>query len=289
MFGDRDVTRVPPHRRNIGIIFQNYALFPHMDVASNIAYPLRLRGVERSIIKKKVQQALSLVRLTGFGDRRVDQLSGGQRQRVAVARSIVFEPSILLLDEPLSALDKNLREEMQHELVRIHHDTRATTVSVTHDQREALTMGDRIALMHCGKIAQIDEPRKLYEVPRSRFAAEFLGDSNLIAAECRGGVVTSVGRRIYTAGMIRDGACWVVIRPEKLRLSQAGSPCGNRFSGKVIESVYQGESCLIRIASQNEQLRVRVPATDPAFTTVPSNGTTVTVEALPADTTVVCE
>jgi ABC-type Fe3+/spermidine/putrescine transport system ATPase subunit len=116
-----------------------------------------------------------------------------------------------------------------------------------------------------------------------------LGDSNVIAAECRGGVVTSAGRRIHTASKTGDGACWVVIRPEKLRLSQTASPCGNRFSGEVIESVYQGESCLIRIASQNEQLRVRVPATDPAFSTVPSKGTTVTVEAPPADTTVVCE
>src|SRR5690606_33893021 len=151
-----------PHRRNIGMVFQRHALFPHMSVFDNIAYPLRLRGVGRTEIARKVEQVLALVRLEGYQRRRVDQLSGGQSQRVAVARAIVFSPQILLMDEPLSALDKNLREQMQTEIRALHDELKLTTVYVTHDQREALTMSDRVAVMARGRIAQVDSPRAIF-------------------------------------------------------------------------------------------------------------------------------
>jgi putative spermidine/putrescine transport system ATP-binding protein len=287
-FGGREVTTLPPHRRNIGMIFQNYALFPHMDVASNIAYPLRLRRVPKSTVNQKVRQALELVRLSGFADRRIEQLSGGQRQRVAVARAIVFSPKILLLDEPLSALDKNLREEMQFELRRIHRDTGATTISVTHDQREALTMADRIAVMEAGRIAQIDTPKSIYERPRSRFVAEFIGDSNLIAAEAATGDVTSPFGPLTVAAPPRsDGSCWVVIRPERLRVVGGAASNINRIIGTVVESVYQGESCIVKIKSGDQELRVRVAATDPTFASIPRPGAALTLTADPADLIVV--
>ncbi len=165
-FGDAEVIRLAPHKRDVGMVFQNYALFPHMNVAANIAFPLRLRGVAKADIARRVEAALETVQLGGYGARRVDQLSGGQRQRVALARAIVFEPRILLMDEPLSALDKQLREHMQIELRRLHEKLGMTTVYVTHDQREALTMSDRVAVINRGRIVQLDTPRALYEQPR---------------------------------------------------------------------------------------------------------------------------
>ena len=157
--------RLAPHKRDVGMVFQNYALFPHMDVAANIAFPLKLRGVPAADIARRVGGALELVQLGGYGDRRVDQLSGGQRQRVALARAIVFEPRIVLMDEPLSALDKQLRELMQIELRHLHEKLGTTTIYVTHDQREALTMSDRIAVINHGRVMQLDTPRAIYEQP----------------------------------------------------------------------------------------------------------------------------
>ena len=153
-FGDAEVIRLPPHKRDVGVVFQNYALFPHMNVAANIAFPLRMRGVSRNESAERVRTALQTVRLEGFGDRRVTELSGGQRQRVALARAIVFQPRIMLMDEPLSALDKQLRDHMQIELRALHERLGMTTVCVTHDQREALTMSDRVAVIHQGRLRQ---------------------------------------------------------------------------------------------------------------------------------------
>src|SRR5690606_14562669 len=160
LFGDREVVRLAPHKRDVGMVFQSYALFPHMDVAGNIAFPLRLRGVGRTETAQRVERALETVKLGGYGKRRIDQLSGGQRQRVALARAIVFEPRILLMDEPLSALDKQLREHMQVELRQLHDQLGTTTIAVTHDQREALTMSDRVAVLHQGCLMQFAEPRR---------------------------------------------------------------------------------------------------------------------------------
>ena len=176
-FGDAEVIRLAPHKRDVGMVFQSYALFPHMNVAGNIGFPLRLRGVAKAEAALRIEQALEMVQLSGYGGRRVDELSGGQRQRVALARAIVFEPRILLMDEPLSALDKQLREHMQIELRRLHDKLGMTTVCVTHDQREALTMSDRVAVINYGRIMQLDTPQRLYERPANRFVAEFVGES----------------------------------------------------------------------------------------------------------------
>jgi putative spermidine/putrescine transport system ATP-binding protein len=212
-FGDAEVIRLAPHKRDVGMVFQSYALFPHMDVAANVAFPLRLRSVPKADAARRVDQALEMVQLAGYGARRVDQLSGGQRQRVALARAIVFEPRILLMDEPLSALDKQLREHMQIELRRLHEKLGMTTVYVTHDQREALTMSDRVAVIDHGRIMQLDAPRRLYEQPANRFVAEFIGESTFLPVEAAGGAFFYAGQKLKLPGGPRpSGRCLLMLR-----------------------------------------------------------------------------
>jgi putative spermidine/putrescine transport system ATP-binding protein len=182
-FGDEEIILKPPHLRNVGMVFQSYALFPHMSVAANVGFPLKLRKAARSEIDTRVAEALATVQLDGYGERRISQLSGGQKQRVALARAIVFSPRILLMDEPLSALDKKLREHMQIELRHLHEKLGMTTVYVTHDQREALTMSDRIAVINHGRLMQLDTPREIYDRPANRFVADFLGESTFLPLE----------------------------------------------------------------------------------------------------------
>ena len=179
-FGDDDVTVLPPHKRGVGMVFQNYALFPHMSVFENVAFPLKLRKIPADEKRQRVTEALQTVQLSDFAERGIDQLSGGQRQRVALARAFVFGPKILLMDEPLSALDKKLREEMQIELKQLHRQLGVTTVYVTHDQREALTMSDRIAVINDGELAQIGTPRDIYNSPTNHFVASFIGESTFL-------------------------------------------------------------------------------------------------------------
>lgn len=183
----RDLTHVPPNKRGIGMVFQRYALFPHLTVAQNIAFPLKMRGLAKDDIRSKVARTLAMVRLESYGDRLPQQLSGGQQQRVAVARAIVFEPPVLLMDEPLGALDKKLREDLQIEIKRLHRDLGLTIVYVTHDQEEALTLSDRIAVMNHGRIIQVGDPRGLYASPRSSFVANFLGKTNFLS-----GTITAI-------------------------------------------------------------------------------------------------
>src|SRR5690349_15849614 len=219
----RDVTSIPPYQRETNTVFQNYALFPHMSVADNIGYGLRIKGVARQTRDKRVQRALDMVRLAGLGRRRPNQLSGGQRQRVALARAVVNEPEVLLLDEPLGALDLKLRQEMQIELKQIQQEVGITFVYVTHDQEEALTMSDRIAVMSAGKIEQIGTPVDVYERPASEFVAGFIGISNVL---------------------VRDGIRFV-IRPEKIRMLAEGeaAPADTTVEpGTVEEVVYVGMS-----------------------------------------------
>ena len=217
-FGDREMILMPPHKRDVGMVFQSYALFPHMTAAENVAFPLKLRGVEASEIANRVQKALDTVQLSELGARKIDQLSGGQRQRVALARAFVFRPKILLMDEPLSALDKKLREQMQIELKHLHEQLGVTTVYVTHDQREALTMSDRIAVINEGKIAQIGTPHAIYNQPVNRFVADFIGESTILplSTDSAGNLVI-LDQVIQKAGIDDTARQYsLVIRPERI-------------------------------------------------------------------------
>ena len=242
--GGEEIIAMPPHKRNIGMVFQNYALFPHMNVFHNIAFPLKQRRVSAAETVERVERALDLVQLKGLGERRVDQLSGGQRQRVALARAIVFEPRIVLMDEPLSALDKSLREHMQIELRNLHRRLGMTTVYVTHDQREAITMSDRIAVMNAGRIEQIDQPEILYARPKTKFVAGFIGESNFIPVESRDGGVWYEGSKLRTATAAPSGGHLMVVRPEKLRLIAGAEQPGevSTLPATVGDVIYQGDS-----------------------------------------------
>jgi len=229
------------------MVFQNYALFPHMSVAGNVGYPLRIRRVPQAEIARRVDWALETVQLGGYGARRIDQLSGGQRQRVALARAIVFEPRILLMDEPLSALDKKLRERMQIELRQLHDKLGMTTVYVTHDQREALTMSDRIAVINHGRLMQLGDPVAIYDRPANRFVADFIGESAFLAVAVEDGEVRHEGRPLrLDAPPPRGGRLLLVLRPERLQLV-AGDPAPdmNHFAATVEGIVYQGDSFLL--------------------------------------------
>ena len=248
---DQEIVHLPPHKRNIGMVFQNYALFPHMSVGENIAYPLRLRKVAKAEIGERVARVLDLVQLGGYADRRIGQLSGGQRQRIALARAIVFEPRILLMDEPLSALDKQLRETMQIEIRKLHDRLGMTTISVTHDQREALTMSDRIAVFSKGRLAQIATPSDLYEEPENRFIAEFIGESSFLPLRASANGWLYGDQAIRFAGEAPGHAdkMLLLLRPERLRLVPADTvdDDANLFSGQIQTLVFQGESLLFEV------------------------------------------
>ncbi|BBK42000.1 polyamine-transporting ATPase [Allostella vacuolata] len=292
LFGEEEVVRRPPHKRDVGMVFQNYALFPHMSVAGNVAFPLKLRGVPRADVGRRVEAALELVQLGGYGERRIDQLSGGQRQRVALARAIVFEPRILLMDEPLSALDKQLRERMQIELRRLHDRLGMTTVYVTHDQREALTMSDRIAVINGGGIMQLDQPQRLYEQPANRFVAEFIGESSFLPVERVPGGFAHAGRVLAIQSLpAAAGRHLLMIRPERLQLLGAGMGEGlNLFDGTVEEVVYQGDSILLQaVLASGARVAARAPATAGAMAAVPRAGEAVRLGLGPADTVILAD
>ena len=239
------ITAVPPERRNFGMVFQGYALFPHMTAAENIAYPLRVRGVSRAATAEKVRWAVSLVRLIGLEHRYPRELSGGQQQRVAIARAVVFSPELLLLDEPLGALDRQLRAEVQMELKALHAELGTTFLYVTHDQDEALSMSDRVAIVHRGRIEQVGTPSELYEQPRTRFVAEFLGRSNCFSATTRGyeGGLTRLeagGLNLFHRGAIGDSYPTLAIRPEKVAIGLSEPAAANRVPGRVVAIAYLG-------------------------------------------------
>lgn len=243
----RDITRLPPRERGIGMVFQNYALMPHMTVFDNVAYPLRARRASTETIRIKVAEALERVGLSGFADRKPRQLSGGQQQRVGIARCIVYSPAIIMMDEPLGALDKNLREHMQLEIKRLHKDLGTTVIYVTHDQEEALNMSDRICLMSRGQIAQLGTPDELYFQPRNRFVAEFIGESNLIVGRVigRGRMAVAGNKSIVVPGgtWIKGKELLVMVRPEWIRLAaieEAVAEDGNVLSGEVASVSFVG-------------------------------------------------
>jgi spermidine/putrescine transport system ATP-binding protein len=242
--GGRDVTHVPVWGRNIGMMFQSYALFPHMTIAQNVAFGLGRRGIHGAEARKQVDAALEMVHLPGFADRMPKQLSGGQQQRVALARAMVIKPSVLLLDEPLSALDRRLRQEMQVELLRIQRDSGLTTIFVTHDQEEALTLSDKVAILDKGRIVQIGDPETVYEKPLTRFAAEFLGDSNFLKGKVESGAVRLAdGTVVHAAGTLpADGAqATLAVRPEKMFVAKDPSP-GNRLTARITTVIYAGQA-----------------------------------------------
>jgi putative spermidine/putrescine transport system ATP-binding protein len=244
---ERPITHLAPERRNFGMVFQGYALFPHMSVAENIAYPLKVRRLDRATIATRVQDALALVRLGGYADRRPRELSGGQQQRVAIARALVFAPDILLLDEPLGALDRKLRAEVQLELKALHARLGTTFVYVTHDQEEALSMSDRVAIMDRGRVVQTGRPGELYERPRTRFVADFLGKSNFIEGRALGREGETLayaggGRRFLHQGPGPTGpTISLALRPERLRLTrEPPEEVLNRIPARVEGVAYLG-------------------------------------------------
>jgi spermidine/putrescine ABC transporter ATP-binding subunit len=244
-----DVLNVPTQRRGVGFVFQNYALFPHLTVFENIAYPLRIRGLKSPEIRRRVEGALARVNLHGLGDRYAPQLSGGQQQRVAVARALVYEPAVLLMDEPLGALDRKLRKHMQIELRQLQQDLKISCVYVTHDQEEALTMSDRIAVMQAGRIFQIGDPISVYRHPVSSFVADFVGSVNLF--DCRVSEVTSDGtvtlattmgttfRVLSFAGAAPGRACHLAVRPEFIRIGEV-APAEIGFAARVAKVTFVG-------------------------------------------------
>ncbi|PTM89153.1 ABC transporter ATP-binding protein [Mycoplana dimorpha] len=244
----RDVTALPPEKRNFGLVFQGYALFPHMSVYDNIAYPLRVRRQSKAMIDERVLAALDLVQLRKFANRRPQELSGGQQQRVALARALVFKPDVLLLDEPMSALDKQLRHDLQEELREIHRSLGTTFINVTHDQEEAMHMSDRIAIMDHGQIKQYDTAHQLYRRPASRFVAEFVGKSNVFQGEVRG---SGSSARFYSASFempladAQTGASTVMIRPEDAEITTTAPNDGRiTLPVQVISSTYSGDRAL---------------------------------------------
>ncbi|ASR11772.1 polyamine ABC transporter ATP-binding protein [Rhizobium leguminosarum bv. viciae] len=271
----RDVTAVSPDRRNIGMVFQRYALFPHLTVAENIAFPLKMRGIRKDLRAERVGQALHLVQLPDYAKRYPHELSGGQQQRVAVARAIVFEPPVLLMDEPLGALDKKLRESMQIEIKQLQRRLGATVIYVTHDQEEALTMSDRIAVMAKGQLAQLGTPADLYCNPQSAFVADFIGKMNFLTGEFLGETADSQTIRLGDDVVIDtpahgfEGSAKIgdrvrlALRPERLGLAARGAGGQNALPGRIETSVFAGSFDLHLVRSDfgsGEIIQVQIPA-----------------------------
>jgi iron(III) transport system ATP-binding protein len=284
---------IPPERRRMAMIFQSYALWPHMTVAQNVAYGLRFAGVPRPERERRVDAMLQVVQLGGYGARYPGELSGGQQQRVAVARALVVEPEILLLDEPLSNLDASLREEMRFEIRRLHEQFGITTLYVTHDQAEAMVISDRVAVLRDGRVVQVGAPQELFERPRTRFVAEFIGKTNLIDAIAEGpGTVARDGLRLQVAadGLTPRAPAVVSIRPHQIALGPAAAPATtgpNVLAGRVIRASYLGDTVdyQVRIEGSDVVLRAtgpapaRVRAGDSVAVTVPPEACVL----LPAD------
>jgi putative spermidine/putrescine transport system ATP-binding protein len=243
----RSVIDLPSHQREIGMVFQNYALFPHMSVAENIAFPLRCRRCQKEEINRRLDSVLEMTRLQDLRDRMPHEISGGQQQRVALARAIIFNPKILLMDEPLSALDRHLREQMKSEIKRVQQDMRMTVLFVTHDQDEALALSDRVGVMRHGRLEQIDPPHRLYGSPGNRFIAEFVGEANVLSAYIRDGQIWLFDQPVMpAAASLATGPCWLLLRPERLSMSRDPDHAG--LTGRVAERIFLGESSRYLIA-----------------------------------------
>jgi putative spermidine/putrescine transport system ATP-binding protein len=284
----QSLTTMPPHKRGLGFVFQNYALFPHMTVAENLAFPLEVRKIGRSEIKERVAKALSMVELGGFDKRKPNQLSGGQQQRIAVARALVFDPELVLMDEPLGALDKHLREQMQYELKRLHRELGVTIVYVTHDQGEALTLSDRIAVFHEGIIQQLDTPTNIYDHPANAFVAGFIGENNALP-----GKVTRIDGEHCTMELMggtrvkaRNGNCNAVgqagvmcVRPEDLLIASDAPHGSNQVPAMIEDFIFHGDHLRVKLSAPGmHEIIVKAPAR----ANFPAKGVAVTLSWEPA-------
>ena len=261
------ISNIPPHKRGIGMVFQNYALFPHLSVYENLAFPLKVRKTPKEVIDEKINKTLAMVSLSDFGNRMPAQLSGGQQQRVAVARSLVFDPQLVLMDEPLGALDKNLRESMQYEIKHIHESIGVTVVYVTHDQSEALTMSNRIAVFNDGKVQQLSSPDELYEKPVNSFVAEFIGENNTFGGEVSdisgGKCKVKLANAEILANPIsvkgKGERTTVSLRPERALINPS-SKMDNLHKGKIEEVIYHGDHTRVRLnLLGNNEFILKVP------------------------------
>ncbi|MFW5678934.1 MAG: ABC transporter ATP-binding protein [Pseudomonadota bacterium] len=265
----RPINNVPPHKRDIGMVFQNYALFPHMTVEENLAFPLEVRGMDKAEVSRKVRDALNMVQLRSFGQRRPAQLSGGQQQRVALARALVFEPKLVLMDEPLGALDKQLREAMQYEIRHIHEHLGVTVVYVTHDQSEALTMSDRIAVFNDGVVQQLATPEELYERPANAFVAQFIGENNRIVGKVRAengahcDVDLPTGETVRALKVNVGGVgqpALLSLRPERVTVGVEAAALPNVFEARVQELIYHGDHIRTRVrVCGHDDFVIKVP------------------------------
>jgi putative spermidine/putrescine transport system ATP-binding protein len=265
----RPINNVPPHKRGLGMVFQNYALFPHMTVAENLAFPLQVRNFTKAEIEERVKKILDMVQLPGMASRRPGQLSGGQQQRVAVARSLVFEPDLVLMDEPLGALDKQLREQMQYEIKHIHDRLGVTMVYVTHDQSEALTMSNRIAVFNDGIVQQLSSPDDLYERPQNSFVAQFIGENNKLEGKVdavdKSGIASVTLRRgenvkAFAVNVKKGDRSLLSIRPERVEINPVAKDVDVMLKGQIAELIYLGDHIRARlnVAGHNDFV-IKIP------------------------------
>ena len=281
--GAREVSGLPAYKRDVNTVFQSYALFPHMSVRDNVAFGLKMDRVKRQETSRRVNEALALVGLEDYGDRTPAQLSGGQQQRVAVARALVKRPAVLLLDEPLGALDLKLRQRLQVELSQIHREVGTTFVYVTHDQEEAMSMADRIAVMNLGVIEQLGTPFEIYRRPASRFVADFIGDANFLDVHVDGeGAVLADGTRIPCRGTSRNGAATLMIRPESLRIG-SGDSATAAVRGRAVQSSFLGTRVRVAVESPACPVPLMVAVHGEGPASVPAEDTEVTVSWSPED------
>ena len=264
--GGRDITDVAPNRRAIGVVFQSYALFPHMSVAQNVAFPLRMRRISAPVIRERIRRVLGMVRLGELADRMPSMISGGQQQRVALARALVFEPPLLLMDEPLASLDRALREELQDELREIQKRLRQTVLYVTHDQEEALKISDRMAVMRAGRLEQVGTPREVYDNPQSSYVASFIGKTNFLSGDLIGREGEEILLRVSDGSVLRarapkaefaQGRVTVAIRPENMSFNSYGADEVNRGVGEIVDATYLGSEVRWRLRVWGTTIVVR--------------------------------
>ncbi|GLQ11907.1 ABC transporter ATP-binding protein [Devosia yakushimensis] len=282
----RDIAQLPVYRRNMGMVFQSYALFPHMNVAENVAFGLEMRGIPKSERAERVERALDLVKLSGYGERRITQLSGGQQQRCAIARSLVIEPDLLLLDEPLSNLDAKLREEMRDEIRDIQARTGVTSIFVTHDQDEALSMADRMAVMSAGRIEQIGTPREVFDRPATEFVAGFIGAGNFFAGTASGNGeadIPGLGRLTFSQSAAAGTPVRLLVRPHRILLGHQGT---NHFTGTVEHLVYRGQILTLTVKVGERTIIADLPT---HAGKLPVTGETIALSIAPDDVTLIGE